>query len=322
MPPRLTEAPVPETSLSVPAPRNVLRPEAVLDGADGWWGPGCAGLAGWFRAKSAPTTDVTAEFRRVHARVRAAESVLPAEAREHQYLLLRGLLGDELPGYFEDNVGRLVRRGLDVREVAVDTEGALSANVLRVCEALRDAVYFGRSVVLVGHSKGAVEAMAALALHPELRGPVRALVALQAPYGGSPIANDLITIPRLRRLVDTVMPCVFQGQSVSVEDFTYAERMRFVRAHPYPTEIPTVALATSRGSPLSLLAPVARYTRRRYGWASDGFVVPEDALVPGARVVRLDDVDHAQGAMRSLPGLSRWSPGDLTEALVALALTR
>ena len=322
MPPQLSPSP----ALSPEVPRNVLRPEAVdgaqLDGADGWWGPGCVGLAGWFRAGSAPTTDVTGEFRSVHARVRAGEAVLPAEAREHQYLLLRGLLGDALPGYFEDNVGRLVRRGLDVREVAVDTEGALGANVARVREALRDAVYFGRSVVLVGHSKGAVEAMAALALHPELRGPVRALVALQAPYGGSPIANDLITIPRLRRLVDTVMPCVFQGQSISVEDFTYAERMRFVRAHPYPAEIPTVALATSRDSPLSLLAPVARYTRRRYGWASDGFVVPEDALVPGARVVRLDDVDHAQGAMRSLPGLSRWNPGDLTEALVALALTR
>jgi triacylglycerol lipase len=322
MPPRLTDAPAPELLPPAAAPRNELRPEALLEGADDGWGPGCAGLAGWFRAESAPTTDVTGEFLRVHARVRAGERVLPAEAQEHQYLLLRGLLGDELPGYFEDNVGRLVRRGLDVREVAVDTEGALSSNVARVREALLDAAYFGRSVVLVGHSKGAVEAMAALSLHPELRAPVRALVALQAPYGGSPIANDLITIPRLRRLVDTVMPCVFQGQSVSVEDFTYAERMRFVRAHPYPAGIPTVALATSRDSPLSLLAPVARYTRRRYGWESDGFVVPEDALVPGARVVRLDDVDHGQGAMRSLPGFSRWNPGDLTEALVALALTR
>jgi hypothetical protein len=35
----------------------------------------------------------------------------------------------------------------------------------------------------------------------------------------------------------------------------------------------------------------------------------------------LDDLDHAQGALRSLPGLSSWTPGDLTETLVALALT-
>ncbi|EOD22566.1 hypothetical protein EMIHUDRAFT_116661 [Emiliania huxleyi CCMP1516] len=46
-------------------------------------------------------------------------------------------------------------------------------------------------VVLLGHSKGAVDAAAALSLFPELRGRVAALVSVQGPHGGSAIAHDL-----------------------------------------------------------------------------------------------------------------------------------
>ena len=37
-------------------------------------------------------------------------------------------------------------------------------------------------------------------------------------------------------------------------------------------------------------------------------------------VVRLSDMDHSEAAMRALPGFNRYHPGDLTEAMVALAL--
>jgi len=300
---------------------RLVRSLRGLPEAERWSGPGSTGLAGWFKAETAPPTDVTARFREVHQRVCDGEPVLPDEAKRHLYLLVKGMMGDDLPGYMEDNQRRLEKRGLEAREVAVDTKGRLAPNVEVVRDALLDAAHFGRTVVLVGHSKGGVEAMSTLALYPELRRHVRAVVALQSPYGGSVIANDLVTTPSLRRLVDVAFPTLFQGDPASVEDLSYAKRMEFVRRHPYPTQqVPTVALATSRLSRRSVLRLLCNYVRERYGWACDGLVNAVDAEVPGSRVVRLDDMDHAEGALTGFPGFSNYYPSDITETLVALAL--
>ncbi|HYI00225.1 lipase [Hyalangium sp.] len=291
-----------------------------LPPAQKWWGAGCAGLAGWFRAESAPTTEATDRFRQIYARVRRDEPVLPSEARRHLYLMVKGLLGDELYGYLEDNRARLEHRGLETREVQVDTESSLTENVEVVRRALEDAAFFKRSVVLVGHSKGAVESLATLAIYPELRQHVRAVVAIQAPYGGSPIAHDMTDSPELRRMLDIAFPLLFYGVSRSVQDLSYPARMEFVRRHPYAGEVPTVALASSRYSRRSLLWPVAHYMFERYGLPNDGLVAQVDAEIPGSRVVRLDDMDHAEAALVGLPGFANHRPGKMTEALVALAL--
>jgi triacylglycerol lipase len=316
-------SPSPLSASAPPSPGAVARLVRSLRGlppAQDWWGPGCAGLPGWFQAESAPPTEATPRFRELYARVRRGEPVLPTEAGRHLYLLVRGMLGDELFGYLEDNQARLERRGLETDAVSVDTEAPLEANLTQVRKALENAAFFGRSVVLVGHSKGAVESLSALALYPHLRSHVRAVVALQAPYGGSPIAHDLMAAPEMRRVVDIALPLFFYGVPQCVEDLSYPRRMDFVRRHPYPVDIPTVSLASSRDSRRSLLWPVAHYMRQRYGLASDGLVARVDAEIPGSRVVRLEDLDHAQAAMPALPGLTPYHPGDLTEALVALAL--
>jgi triacylglycerol lipase len=308
----------------VPAPSAVARllrslralPEARPEAPAG----GRTSLAGWFKSETAPPTDITSRFHEVYARVRQNEPVLPDEARRHLYLMVKGMLGDELPGYLEDNQLRLEQRGLETREVAVDTEGRLADNVAVVREALLDAIHFGRTVVLVGHSKGGVEAMSMLSLYPELRRHVRAVVAMQPPFGGSVIANDLVTTPALRLMLDVTFPSLFQGNAASVEDLSYARRMEFVRQHPYPLDIPTVSLATSRLSRRSLMRPLCHYVQERYGCGCDGLVAALDAEVPGSRVVRLADMDHAEAAMTGLPGFSNYFPGSLTETLVALAL--
>jgi hypothetical protein len=49
-------------------------------------------------------------------------------------------------------------------------------------------------------------------------------------------------------------------------------------------------------------------------------VVPDDAVVPGAHVVRLQDMDHAESALTGVPGFARYTPREVTLAAVALAL--
>jgi hypothetical protein len=48
-------------------------------------------------------------------------------------------------------------------------------------------------VLLLGHSKGGVDSAAALSLYwPQLKDKVAGLVIAQSPYGGSPVASDIL----------------------------------------------------------------------------------------------------------------------------------
>ena len=74
-------------------------------------------------------------------------------------------------------------------------QGAVKGNAA----TLRDIIIaqyeqFGKTVVLLGHSKGGTDAAAACAMYwPELNDKVRGLILLQSPYGGTPLAADLLS---------------------------------------------------------------------------------------------------------------------------------
>ena len=71
-----------------------------------------------------------------------------------------------------------------------------------------------RTVVLVGHSKGGVDAAAACALYKkELAGIVRGIVVTQCPYGGSPVATDLLGTKALEGLTATALERVTNGRA-------------------------------------------------------------------------------------------------------------
>ena len=164
-----------------------------------------------------------------------------------------------------------------------------------------------RRIVLVGHSKGACDAAAALALYPSALAPrVAGVVASQCPYGGSPIASDLLATEAssalvggaLARLVGASSPSDAAALLGAMRDVTYASRRAFLARHPLPPGlVPTVSFHTETTSPASLLFASAAYMRRRYGVANDGLVARCDAEVPGSVAVRwAREFDHADAA--------------------------
>lgn len=51
----------------------------------------------------------------------------------------------------------------------------------------------GKRVMLLGHSKGGVDAAAALSVYwSDLKDKVAGLALVQSPYGGTPIASDIL----------------------------------------------------------------------------------------------------------------------------------
>jgi len=282
---------------------------------------GSEGRPGWIAVVDpTPTIDVTRRFLALHTLAGRGGDVLPPDAGAHRYLTIGGLFGEHVNGYMDANVEALSKAGLEVHRVPVDPGGSVKGNAEVVRHAVQEATADGRQAVLVGHSKGGVDAAAALSIYPELKARVRALVAIQSPFGGSPIAQDMDATPSIRPLIDGVVSRLFRGDPPSVRDLTYDAREEFLAQHPLPTDVPCLCVASSRLSPASVLARSEAYLEARYGFRSDGLVAPEDAVIPGAHVVRLADMDHAESALRGLPGFSHYFPGEVTLASVALAL--
>lgn len=276
--------------------------------------------AGWVTQQDpTPTTDVTAEFKKLNSAAGSGKDVLPKDAGNYKYLVIGGLFGKHLPGYMDDNVAGLKSHGLDASEVPVDSDAAVTVNAETIRKAIEAAHAEGKQVVIIAHSKGGVDAAAALSMHPELKNDVRAMVAIQSPFGGSPVAQDLEN-PATAPVVNNLVKALLHGDPASVKDLTYDARQKFLAQHPLPTDVPTISVATSRDSLGSVLLGSEEYMKNRYGYPSDGLVVPADAIMPGSHVVRLTDMDHAESSLRGVPGFANYRPADITQALVAMAL--
>lgn len=233
------------------------------------------------------------------------------------YVLVPGLFTEHHPGYMNENEQRLKDLGLSTRRAPIDTDASVAANAKVVRDTVLQAAKDGKQVVLLGHSKGGVDAAAAMSLYPELKDHVRGVIAMQAPYGGTPVAQDIETCEKLAPVANSLITSLFKGDPKSLADLSYDSRERFLSDHPYPSEVPTLSLASASSSLLSLTAKSAGYMKLRYGIDSDGLVPKADAQIPGARVVLMDGLDHAPPCM-SGPAPARNSPGDLTEGLVRL----
>ena len=77
----------------------------------------------------------------------------------------------------------------------------------------------GRKVVLLGHSKGGVDAAAACSLFwPELKDKVVGIILVQSPYGGSPVASDILREGQIadaetRRIIEILISRIFKVNS-------------------------------------------------------------------------------------------------------------
>ncbi|CAI5930997.1 unnamed protein product [Closterium sp. NIES-64] len=204
-----------------------------------------------------------------------------------------------------------------------------------------------RRVLLIGHSKGGLDAAAALALFPAQlnSSTVAGLVCMQSPYGGTPMASDILREGSLgngtlRSVLELLLDKLFKGDIRCLEDLTYTRRHAFLSHHPLPPSIPCLSFHTNASRapavivslstithteipwlartsqklalafPLSAaLAALSLYLENRYGAESDGLVTRADAEVPGSIVVRARrQMDHGFMVFPSM-GQSRRANG-------------
>ena len=115
-------------------------------------------------------------------------------ARSYRYVFIGGLFHEQMPGYFQQNVKELRARGVPrtaIHLVKPDSQQTVDGNARSVrTELLAIAAQGSERLVLIGHSRGACDALAFALQNPKfVKEHIRALFLVQGPFGGTPVAD-------------------------------------------------------------------------------------------------------------------------------------
>ncbi|ONK56391.1 uncharacterized protein A4U43_C10F8030, partial [Asparagus officinalis] len=225
---------------------------------------GSADDIGWLQREAGMphVEDGTKRFMELLENIRNNEHKLP---NTMVYLLVPGLFSNHGPLYFVNTKTCFSKMGLTCHIAKIHSEGSVEKNSREIKDYIEE-IYWGskKRVMLLGHSKGGVDAAAALSLYwSDLKDKVAGLALAQSPYGGSPIASDILRegqlgdYVRLRTLMEVLICKVIKGDMQALEDLTYERRKEFLRKHPLPKELPVVSFHTEAGLAPSVLATLS-----------------------------------------------------------------
>jgi pimeloyl-ACP methyl ester carboxylesterase len=221
---------------------------------------------------------------------------LPAHDTRYLVLIVPGLFGECLAGSvtpFAAASARLQRYGYRVEPLIVSGRSSADHNAGQIANAVR-AVDLGPGdrLLLVGHSKGAVDILHFLANHPDLAERVDAVVSVAGAINGSPIA-DRMAKHYGNWLADLAVDECPPGDGGAVESLRRPVRLEWLATHPLPPDVPrfSVVAFTEKGNIAHLLRSswkdLARIDPR-----NDGQLLFFDQVIPGATLLGYANADH------------------------------
>ncbi|XWS45858.1 hypothetical protein CRYUN_Cryun14cG0015400 [Craigia yunnanensis] len=181
------------------------------------------------------------------------------------YLLVPGLFSNHGPLYFVSTKTSFSKMCLTCHIAKIHSEASVEKNAREIKDYIEE-IYWGskKRVLLLGHSKGGVDAAAALSIYwSDLKDKVAGLALAQSPYGGSPIASDILRegqlgdYVNLRKLMEILICIVIKGDIQALEDLTYKRRKDFLKKHSLPRELPVVSFHTEAGISPAVLATLS-----------------------------------------------------------------
>ncbi|XP_016652523.1 PREDICTED: uncharacterized protein LOC103343389 [Prunus mume] len=116
------------------------------------------------------------------------------------YLLIPGLFSNHGPLYFVGTKKFFSKMGLACHIAKIHSEASVEHNAWELKQYIEELYWeSGKRVMLLGYSKGGVDAAAALSIYwCDLKDKVAGLALVQSPYGGTPSASDILLEARLR----------------------------------------------------------------------------------------------------------------------------
>ncbi|CAD6271248.1 unnamed protein product [Miscanthus lutarioriparius] len=177
-----------------------------------------------------------------------------------------GLFSNHSPLYFTNTKRFFSKMGLACHIAKIHSEASVENNAWELKRYIEELYWgSGKQVLLLGHSKGGVDAAAALSLYwSELKGKVAGLALVQSPYGGTPVASDILQEGQIadketRRIMELIVCKLIKGDIRALEDLTYAKRKDFISKHKLPIdELPIISFHTEASTAPTVLASLTR----------------------------------------------------------------
>ncbi|KAI9118959.1 hypothetical protein K1719_009634 [Acacia pycnantha] len=227
---------------------------------------------GWLQQDPSmpPVEDGTARFLELLSDIRNGKHSLP---NSFVYLLIPGLFSNHGPLYFVATKRSFSKMGLACHIAKVHSEASVEHNAW-VLKLYVEELYWGsgKRVMLLGHSKGGVDAAAALSLYwSDLKDKVAGLALVQSPYGGTPVASDLLREDQIgnketRRIMELLICKVLRGDMRALEDLTYKRRKDFIMKHKLPLEIPLISFHSEASITPGVLATMTHIAHAEVPW--------------------------------------------------------
>jgi hypothetical protein len=223
--------------------------------------------------------------------------VLPANAKDYRYVLVKGLGGNNYPRYMARDYAALQHRGLDVEFAPIDTGAGVAHNSAVIEHMIRET---RTPIIFIGHSKGVADTADAIGRlakdDPALvQARVRGLVSIEGAYRGSPVA-DTLAGNRWGLRAMKLRAWSIGGSIDSALDIRTAVRKTAIDDHPMPTHlVPTVSFIGYKPNMRSILAPGIWFLKKFWKLRSDGLVGHGSAKIAGGDYA-FGAYDHGTGA--------------------------
>ena len=284
-------------------------------------------------AAAAPIDRASERFLQLHRDVREdLAGPLPAAAKSYRYYFVPGFTANHISGYMAENVERLKALGLDADRLAIATEGDRNGSLAAIGRAVAASP---KPVILIGHSLGGMHIHDWYRLAPDgLKARTAGLILMQAPIGGSPVADAWMEhwFTRAFARFMSLLPTWGNGLE-TMREMSVPARRQVLAGLPRLTlrDMGKILILQGSFDPAVNgryhrdMKPLWKVFEGRRHELSDGVVGVAESVIPGARTVRVDDLDHEDTVIQDT-GWIKWlmgsrpnpkyRPGDITEALV------
>ncbi|XP_012076772.1 uncharacterized protein LOC105637769 isoform X2 [Jatropha curcas] len=248
---------------------------------------------GWLQRTPgmAPVEDGTARFLDLLNKIRNGEHKLQDS---FVYLLIPGLFSNHGPLYFVGTKRCFSKMGLACHIAKIHSEASVEHNACELKHYIEELYWgSGKRVMLLGHSKGGVDAAAALSLYwSDLKDKVAGLALVQSPYGGSPVASDILREGQIadketRKIMELLICKFIKGDIRALEDLTYDKRREFIMNHKLPEQIPLISFHSEASIAPGVIATMTQIAHAELPWLplpKLGFEEPDSVVQAGRKV--------------------------------------
>lgn len=186
----------------------------------------------WYRAWTplASCNDVTGRFREIFSNKNelphAVREAYP-QAEDLSYLLVGGFFTQHYPNYFERNVKYLQEKLQfpKVEIVPIHTEGSPEKNANLLRDSIMKTCHGTKSVVLIGHSKGGMDAIAILHMFPNIVQYIYGIITFQAPFSGTFLVDFVARRNLAMNTISNAIKKLLKGDPAAFLDMGYEARL-------------------------------------------------------------------------------------------------